>query len=127
MATDYLLDSQGNKVATYDLHRIYYPESVYQPNGTQMPHTQALKEFKELRSLMKYTVRNLAQAVHQEEHLLVLEYRELEHARLDVIGATPDRIYIAQLTRPSRSHPMGRIRSDIYHNYGDAPIQQEGN
>jgi len=45
------------------------------------------------------------------EHITV--YRELEHARLDVMGSCDNYVYRAWLTKPSKNHPLGQVRSKV--------------
>ena len=136
MATTYFLAQTGERVKTYDLHTVFYPEyahydntgnlipNIYDcrpfgcgcsaPQGREMPFDEARELFGELRKDMRYHIQMLAGAVHQEEHLLTIAYRELEHIRLDVEGSSPTRIYKAWLTKPSRRHPLGQVRADIW-------------
>ena len=126
MATTYFLAQTGERVKTYDLHTVFYPEyahydntgnlipNIYAPQGMTMPFDEARELFGELRKDMRYHIQMLAGAVHQEEHLLTIAYRELEHIRLDVGGSSPTRIYKAWLTKPSRRHPLGQVRADIW-------------
>ena len=79
-----------------------------------MPFDEAKKAFDELRKEMRYHIQILADAVYKDRRELVLAQREFEPMRLDTVGYTSTRLYKAWLTSPSRKHPLGQVRSDVF-------------
>ena len=128
----YVVDSKGQKVKVYDLHMVLYPDhaiydeghlqNIYDcrpfgcecgsPSGMQMPFDKAQTAFNEFQKEMRWNIEELSKWVFKEK--VIISYRELEHRRLDMIGHSPTRTYKAWLTKPSRKHPFGQVRSDVY-------------
>jgi len=131
----YLLDSKGEKVKVYDLHKVFYPEyahydregklisNIYDcrpfgcecsaPQGMQVPFDEAHEAFRDLRKLMRSHLEELSKWVYRDGNELVIAQREFEPSRLDMIGYTSTRVYKAWLTNPSRKHRLGQVRSDV--------------
>ena len=101
----FFYDTKGEKVKTYDL------DQMFQADGFNMPGEEARETFAALRTAMKGDIKFLAQMLYKEDVTIV--YRELEHIRLDALGFSDNRLYKAWLTKPSISHPLGQVRSDI--------------
>ena len=126
MTMTFFLDSKGTKIKTYDLDQMFLAD------GWNMPGEEARETFAGLRSAMRDEVDLLAKLQHgtgpmglsipgwvlcsckrldYSEHITV--YRELEHARLDVMGSCDNYVYRAWLTKPSKNHPLGQVRSKV--------------
>ena len=105
MTMTFFYDSKGEKVKTYDL------DQMFQADGFNMPGEEARETFAALRTAMKGDIKFLAQMLYKEDVTNV--YRELEHIRLDALGFSDNRLYKAWLTKPSRNHPFGQVRSDV--------------
>ena len=101
----FFYDTQGEKVQTYDLAQIF------QADGMNMPLEEAREAFIKLRTEMRDYLTVMGTVVYKEE--VTIAYRELEHIRLDVLGFSDKHLYQAWLTRPSISHPLGQMRSDV--------------
>ena len=132
----YLLDSKGEKVKVYDLHKVFYPEyahydrtgklisNIYNcrpfgcecgsPQGMEVPFDEAKEAFDGLRKEMRYHLQELANWVYFDGKELTLAQREFEPRRLDMVGYTSSRLYKAWLTHPSKKHRLGQVRSDVY-------------
>jgi len=132
----YLLDSKGEKVKVYDLHKVFYPEyahydregklisNIYDcrpfgcecsaPQGMQVPFDEAHEAFDGLRKEMRWHLEALSQSVYGDGNELVIAQRDFEPSRLDMIGYTSTRVYKAWLTNPSRKYRLGQVRSDVH-------------
>jgi hypothetical protein len=106
MTMTFFYDSKGEEVKTYDL------DQMFQADGMNMPGEEARETFAALRTAMKGDIKFLAQVLYKEDVTIV--YRELEHIRLDALGFSDNRLYKAWLTKPSRKHPFGQVRSDSF-------------
>lgn len=106
MTMTFFYDSKGEKVKAYDL------DQMFQADGFNMPGKEARETFAALRTAMKEHITFFGRMVYKEDVTVV--YRELEHVRLDAFGFRGNRLYKAWLTKPSRNHPLGQVRSDVF-------------